>query len=331
MPQTPSDPLQTSSSGGDLIRRGLRFSHLRLMVALQETGQISSAAAQIAMTQPAASRLLAELETQMRAKLYERRPRGVALTEAGLLLANQARQVLQQLEDTGQKIARISGGTRGLVRIGAVTGPALEIVLPVIRQVWASYPEIELTVRVDTSDQLGAALLAHELDFYIGRVTEDIDPGVLKLDPIGPEPLDLIVRAEHPLSREGSANFADSLSYDWVVQPVGHPMRRTAELYILERGLELPRRILSTSSLLLTLAIISETDAVAPVARAVAEFYMGLAGRVQRLNLPHDMAVSPYSLIRRAEDVLSPAAERVFGLVRKNMEPIARPAGSDHI
>ena len=51
-----------------LIRKGLRFPQLRIMVALQDTGQISGAAAAIAMTQPAASRLLAELERTVGAR-----------------------------------------------------------------------------------------------------------------------------------------------------------------------------------------------------------------------------------------------------------------------
>ena len=53
----------------ELIRRGLRLPQLRLLVALQDTGQVSGAAAQVAMTQPAASRLLSELEKTVDARL----------------------------------------------------------------------------------------------------------------------------------------------------------------------------------------------------------------------------------------------------------------------
>ena len=59
----------------ELLRRGLRFSQLRLLVALAETGRVSAAAAQLAMTQPAASRLLAELEKTAEATLYTRHAR----------------------------------------------------------------------------------------------------------------------------------------------------------------------------------------------------------------------------------------------------------------
>ena len=67
----------------ELIRRGLRLPQLRLLVALSDTGQVSAAATQVAMTQPAASRLLAELERTVGAPLYNRNARGVTLTLAG--------------------------------------------------------------------------------------------------------------------------------------------------------------------------------------------------------------------------------------------------------
>ncbi|WP_108262044.1 amidase family protein [Mangrovicoccus ximenensis] len=66
------DQGERTGTRDDFIRRGLRFSQLRLLVALKETGQVSAAAAQLAITQPAASRLMAELERLSEARLYAR-------------------------------------------------------------------------------------------------------------------------------------------------------------------------------------------------------------------------------------------------------------------
>ena len=94
----------------ELIRRGLRLSQLRLLVALQETGQVSGAAAQVAMTQPAASRLLGELEKTVDSRLYNRHPRGVTLTPAGQVLAARAREVLHRLDEARGEIASMASG-----------------------------------------------------------------------------------------------------------------------------------------------------------------------------------------------------------------------------
>lgn len=302
-----------------LVRKGLRFSQLRLLVALEETGQVSGAAAQIAMTQPAASRLLAELERALGTRLYERHPRGVVLTDAGRVFADRARQVLHMLDEAGSAVAELGRGDRGLVRIGSVTGPALEIVLPVIRELRVTYPGIEIAVQVDTSDRLAETLLSQDLDFYIGRLPDDIDARSVTLEPIAPEPVTLIVRRHHPLSRKGPVALKDCLAYDWVMQPKGGLLRRTVERYLLQNGHPPPARVLSTSSLLLTLAIISETNAIAPVARSAANFYAareGLGGRVHRLDVAGDMAVLPYSIIRRRNAADTPVAARVLALIR---------------
>ncbi|MDF2234801.1 LysR family transcriptional regulator [Albimonas sp. CAU 1670] len=301
-----------------LLRRGLRFSQLRLLAALAETGRISAAAAQLGITQPAASRLLAELQKAAGAPLYVRHPRGVTLTEAGGLLAARAEIVLRQLDQGFDEIQETTRGARGLVRIGAVTGPALEIVLPVIRELRVTYPEIEVSVQVDTSDKLAEQLLRLELDFYIGRLPDELDARAVSLRPIGPEPVSLVVRLEHPLTRLERVRIEDCLIYDWVMQPPGGLQRRTVESWLLARGLPQPKRVLGTSSILLTLALVSDTNAVAPLSRAVAEFFAsrsGLSGNIRRLDVAEDIAVTPFSLILRADEPPPPPVARVLSLI----------------
>jgi DNA-binding transcriptional LysR family regulator len=143
-----------------LVRKGLKFSQLRLLAVLRETGQIGAAAEKVGMTQPAASRLLSQLEEMVGAPIFRRHARGVSLTEAGLIMADQAVRTLRELDLSQERVVQAIQGTRGLVRIGSVTGPSLEIVLPLIRELRVSTPAIELAIQVDTSDKLAEALLA---------------------------------------------------------------------------------------------------------------------------------------------------------------------------
>ncbi|SER46895.1 DNA-binding transcriptional regulator, LysR family [Tranquillimonas rosea] len=313
-----------------LIRQGLKLRHLRLMAALEETGQISAAAAFLNMTQPVASRLLADLERLLGASLHDRHPRGITLTPTGRLLAARGRRLLSELDETGREIARLTAGTRGRVHVGSVTGPALELVLPAIREARVTLPEIEIAVQVGTSDELGERLLSGELDFYIGRLHDSMDARAVTLRPIGPEPISLIVRTGHPLTRRPGADLSDCLRYDWVMQPPGGLLRRTAEAYLLERGLPVPDRIVSTSSLLLTLAMIGGSNAVAPVARSVARFHGGrdgMDGRIVQLPIATDMAVVPYALVQPADRAPSPAAQTFLGLIEAKLSPPAARAG----
>lgn len=313
-----------------MIQRGLRLPHLRLMIALEETGQISGAAAQMGMTQPAASRLMAELERTSGAKLYERHARGVVLTEAGRVLARRARATLRDLDGTFDEIALLTSGARGIVRIGTVTGPGIEIILPITREMRVTYPEIEFNVLVDTSDKLAEALLSHDLDFYIGRLPPAFDPGAVTMRRIGTEPVSLTVRRGHPLLRRQSLRLEDCLTYDWVMQPPGGLMRLTAETYLLERGLPPPARVLSTSSLLLTLGLISDTNAIAPIATSVAELYTTsarLGSNIRMLDVSEDIQVTAYSLVCRRESEPSAAVRRVLARLGERLDQIGSSEG----
>jgi DNA-binding transcriptional LysR family regulator len=296
------------------IRRGLKLSHLRLLSALDVTGQISAAAAHLAISQPAASRLLAEVERIAGAELYGRHARGIVFTEAGSHLATLARRMLGDLDAVSREIEELDAGRRGFVSIGAVTGAALEHVLPVLRQTRLTHPHINVNVVVDTSDKLAPLMLADELDFYIGRIPGTIDASAFVPEPIGPEPVALIVRAGHPLTRRKNPSIEECVEFDWVLQPLGGLMRQTVESYLMSRRISLPARVISTSSTLMTLALIAQSNAIAPIARSAATFFgseEGLDGRIVKLPVADDMVVTPYSLLRPSGRDLSPTARIV--------------------
>lgn len=315
----------------DLVRRGLKFSQLRLLAALRDSGQIGTAAAQVGMTQPAASRLLAQLDTMAGTPLYTRHPRGVTLTEAGHILADQATATLKGLDSAYRKVGQIGNGVRGHVRVGSVTGPSLELLLPAMREARLAYPDISITVRVETSDRLAEALLADDLDFYIGRVPDSADARPFALHKIGAEPISLIVRLHHPLSRVPAPTLQDCLGFDWVMQPPGGLLRRTAESYLLERGLPLPRRVIGTTSILFTLALLHDTNAIAPLARAVGDFFIqraALGSRLDILPVAQDMAVADFGIVSRAGDPFSPAVATLRDLITAQAASSRPPAAS---
>ncbi|WP_409703187.1 LysR substrate-binding domain-containing protein [Yoonia sp.] len=303
------------------IRHGLKLAHLRLLAALDETRQISAAAAQIAISQPAASRLLSEIERIVGMKLYRRHPRGVILNEAGRLLGERARWMLRALDDTGRDIADIGSGQRGAVNIGAVTGAAIEFVLPVIREARLIHPDHDITIEVDTSDKLAEGLLNGRLDFYLGRVLPELDANAVDLRLIGDEPVSLIVRDGHPLLAKPDASLHDCLEYDWMMQPPGGMQRYTIDRYLLENNYRPPNRVVNSTSLLMILAMVTRTNAIAPVSRAVADFYIGpdgLSSKLAILPVAHQIAVAPFGIVTlRGYDLPAASAEVHRMLVRQ--------------
>ncbi|MBY5789446.1 LysR family transcriptional regulator [Rhizobium leguminosarum bv. viciae] len=311
--------IHSDNFGDDsLLRAGLKLNHLRMIVAIEDSGQISAAADVLNISQPAASRMLSEMESITKTSLYERVARGVVLTTFGAALARRARKILLELREASREIGELKSGKGGSVFIGAVTAPAMSLVVPAINKVRKAYPGIEINIQVETSNVLARELLAARHDFIIGRIPDDLNPRLFEVTEIGIERACLIVRSSHPLMKQKTSSLADIRDYDWVFQPPGTLLRRTIEDVFLSRGVALPENIVNTSSLLLTCAIICETDAIAPVAVDVAQFLASQgsnASDVRMLPIDFDINVKPYSMITARERALPPSARLLYDII----------------
>ena len=115
-------------------RGGLKLGHMRMIVALDDHGKVSAAAQVLNISQPAASRMIAEMEDILGVALCERLPRGIALTPAGQALARRARAVLLEMREADREIADLKSGKGGSVFLGSVTAPAIELAVPAIQR-----------------------------------------------------------------------------------------------------------------------------------------------------------------------------------------------------
>lgn len=299
-----------------LLHRGLKISHLRLLATLADTAQICSAAAQIGVTQPAASRLLAEVERIVGSPVHTRNGRGITLTAVGMALALRAQRVQMELRDAAREMAEIAAGGAGHVRIGAVTGPALDRVLPSLRTVRLAQPQVTAEVIVATSDILCQQLLSGRIDFAIGRLPEGPERRLLQFIPIAAEPVSLVVRRGHPLDRGRRIEKMDLLTYDWVMPGPESILCRAVLARLSDHGMPHPPQRLATASFLLTLALLQQSNAIAPLARAVVDSFASTP-EAAYMQLPIDLGIEvpPFGLMTPKNMVLTPVAQRLAELI----------------
>jgi DNA-binding transcriptional LysR family regulator len=105
-----SNPEPISDDTEGLLRSSLKVSHMRMIVAIEDSGQISAAAHMLNITQPAASRMIAEMEDILGVPLCRRLPRGVELTPFGTALARRARTMLLELREVDREISDLRSG-----------------------------------------------------------------------------------------------------------------------------------------------------------------------------------------------------------------------------
>jgi DNA-binding transcriptional LysR family regulator len=304
--------------GDFLIKAGLKLSHLRLILAIADSGQVSAAAEVLNISQPAASRMLHEVESLLKAPLCQRAARGVEMTRFGEAMAKRARAILLEIREASREITELKTGYGGSVNMGSVTGPAISLAVPAIRRVRGMYPAIQISCHVEASNMLARELLSARYDFVIGRLPDEFNPRDFEAKPLGFEKSCLIVRAGHPLLDKPSPGLDDLRHYEWVFQPHGALLRRSIERMFIDSNVPLPENIVSTPSVLLTMAMVVRSDAVAPIARDVADFIAGTAGRVGEiaiLETDFEIGLEPYSLITARGRGLPPSARLLHDLI----------------
>ena len=293
----------------------LMLKHLRLIAAIAEHRQLSIAASALAMTQPAASRTLAEAEARVGAPLFDRQPKGMVLTHIGESLARRARNIVDELNDASDEVERLRLGRGGVVRIGAVTGAAVGYVVPAIRQLKSLAPDVELHIDVGTSDDLMAGLMALRHDMVLCRVPTGAAAAGLSLLRAKGEQVRILAHASHPAARRTGIALTDLAGMNWVMQGPGAPIRRAVEEAFLSQGARLPHNVTNTSSLVMVLAMLQGPDAVTPVSHEVAAMLTRGPSDLAILPLRETILVAPYSLITLHDRRLSPAATRCHNLL----------------
>ena len=147
----------------------MELRQLQQFVVVADTLNFRRAAERLHMAQPPLSVAIRKLEEEVGAQLFERQPRGVVLTAAGVAALGQAQRCLADaaaLRDAAQAAA---GGERGLLRVGFVgsaTYALMPRLLPAFRE---RYPQVELILRESTNLELLAQVESSELDIGLVR------------------------------------------------------------------------------------------------------------------------------------------------------------------
>jgi len=291
----------------------LKPAQLRLIQQIAEHGQLQLAAETVGMTQPAASRMLAEIENQVGAQLFLRQPKGMEPTEIGRAVLRRARVILREMVSMASDVRALREGFGGTLRVGAVTGPAVGYLVSAIREIKQSAPDADITVDVMPSRELLGHLAAGEMDFVLARILPEFDSQDFNILPMRDEKVTFLTRAGHPLSRAPAVTLTELAGQEWIMQSRGAPIREAALAAFADVGLAEPRNIVNSPSLLLTIAYLAQCDAVAPMSEEVAELLIRppVSAGFAMLQIPHEIRVSAYYLLDLKRRPLSPLAQRL--------------------
>ncbi len=300
------------------LHQRLKPSQLRLIRAICDSGKLQLAADAVAMSQPAASRMLSEIESDIGAPLFERLPRGMTATEIGEAFVRHARVILAEIDTLATEVAQLRGGKAGAVRIGAVTGPAAGVLVPALMAVRAEVPDIQPTIEVAPSVTLIRGLEDGRFDFVLARIGAEASVRSFQAQPGRIEVISLVARRSHPLAGR-KVSLAETLDYEFVIQEPGSPIRAELENRFLAAGLPTPARVTNSSSLLVALSLVAGSDAIAPQTYEVAQLLTRANTELAIIETHERIAVSPFLVLQARNRQLSPIARKLLFEVLRRM------------
>jgi DNA-binding transcriptional LysR family regulator len=178
----------------------MELRQLTYFLTAAQTQNFRKAAEICLVAQPALSRQIAALEAELGVQLFRRVKQRVVLTTEGQDFATYVRAALDQLQQGQQAMARLQDGEHGTIYIGSIeplTTAFLPNIFPIFHQ---RYPEIQLKVRVNRTDDLLKLIEQGELD--LGLIfNPSVRPEILVVQELFRQPLQVMVSIDHPLAR----------------------------------------------------------------------------------------------------------------------------------
>jgi DNA-binding transcriptional LysR family regulator len=153
----------------------MELRHLRYFVAVAEEQHYGRAAQRLNVAQPAISRQIQDLEEELGVQLFDRLPRGVRISAAGKQFMEDARRILQEVQEAAQRAGRVARGETGTLRVGFTENSAWRGIVPeALRLFRQQQPDAELQLKPMKSREQIEAIRAGRLDagFLANLVTD---------------------------------------------------------------------------------------------------------------------------------------------------------------
>lgn len=218
-----------------MLSSRLQETALRYFLEVVRSGSVSEAATRLNVSPSAVSRQVAALEDLLGVPLFDRRPRGMAPSPAGELLAAHARRGALEADRVVSDIQALQGVHTGLIRLSSSAGFAIEFLPRVMAQFRVRYPGMQFRLSVASPAAVTVAVLNGDADVgltYSRSAERDITVQHREASPVI-----AIMRPDHPLARFPSVTLAQMHAHPIALPERDNTVRQLFDIGCSQRGL----------------------------------------------------------------------------------------------
>jgi LysR family carnitine catabolism transcriptional activator len=285
-----------------LARKRIGFRHLQAFVEVCEHRHFTRASQSLAISQPALSALISQLEQDLGTRLLIRTTRSVEVTPAGREFLVSAARIVADLQRSVQEVQDYSELRRGRLRVAALPSLCAFILPQVAKTFCARHSGVDLSIIDVMGDEVVDQVTRRQVDFGIGYV--------ISTDMVLAEPLltDRLVAVGLPdrFGGKRSLRWKDLAGVDLIAMSQGTTIRRLVERACHEAGVT-PKIVLEASQMPTALAYAREGLGIAVLPSS------GVPGQTDGLALV---------------DLTAPTVERSLSVITARNNPISPPAAA---
>lgn len=291
----------------DRVLTRLKLKQLRLLVAVAQHGSILHAARELNLSQPAATRMIKDLETDFEVQLFTRTNRGAVPTVFGETLIRHGKLVFAQITHAAQELEDLAQGAAGRVVVGTLLAASARLLPQAIGAVLQDRPDLVIKVVEGTNKVLMPALRSGELDMVVGRLPTHRHRSDLDQLRLYDEQIVAVVRAGHPLAGQSAIGLAEMAGFGWILPPGETTLRRQLDQHFVTRPDLAPKRVVESVSYLTNRALVAASDLISVLPGHVASTDIASGAFVQ-LDWQVPVGTGPVGVSFRRQGGLSPAA-----------------------
>lgn len=203
----------------------MEIKQLRAFIAIAEEKTFTAGAKRVNVTQAAVSMQIRQLEEEIGLPLFTRTPRRVILTEAGELLLQRARKIMNEHDSALAELAEVAGAEHGRLRIGSASAMFATAQLPtILESLKKEFPSAEISVSSGTSSMLVDKILHGEMD--IAFVSLPVETGNIETELLYVDQVVAIAHPSHPAAKRKKISAEELAQENLILGEQGGNTRR---------------------------------------------------------------------------------------------------------
>lgn len=299
----------------------LKLRQLRLLVAVGQHGNIQHAARNLSISQPAATKMIQDLELDFEVQLFERTNRGVVPTVFGEALIRHGKLIFAQVSSAAQELDDLNEGNSGRVVVGTLLAASPALLPRAIERLLQDRPNVAVKIVEGTNEALMPALRSGEIDMVVGRLPSHRHRSKIEQEKFFDEPAIAVAGPEHPLANARDVSFDQLMPFGWILPPAETTLRRQTDQFFIRQSQYHPKVVIDSVSYLANRTLMRAHDFIgllpAPVAALDIE-----AGLLSRIDWSVPFGARPVGVSYRGDSSLSPAGTAFLNALRSVTEEL---------